>query len=172
MNKLEFMQKLQSARAEWDDLIAQAQSLGEEAMMSSSEDDGWSLKDFVAHNIWYEREIVRLLTTRNLSHPPSDELWATRNDERNQALYDMFREMPLTDVLAEEKQTYKELLTEIRKLNDVELNDPRRFTDMPMDWIPWKVLAENSYEHYSAHLDDIKHLVSLLAGSKHPTPDI
>jgi hypothetical protein len=172
MNKLEFMQNLQAARAEWEDLIAQAQSLGDEAMTSRPEDSEWSLKDFVAHNIWYEREIVRLLTTRNLSYPPSDELWATRNDERNQALHGMLRDMPLAEVLDKEKQTYKELLIEIRKLTDSDLNDPRRFIDMPMDWIPWKVIAENSYEHYSAHLDDIKHLISLSAGSKRPTPDI
>src|SRR5262245_19771122 len=134
MNRLEFQQNLQTARAEWDALIEEAQSLGDEVMESRPEDGGWSLKDYVAHNIWYESEILRLLTTRNLSYPPSDELWATRNDERNKVLYDMFRDMPLAEVLAEEKQVYKELLVEVRKLTDTDLNDPRRFQDMPMDW--------------------------------------
>jgi len=164
MNKLEFLQNLQTSRAEWDALIEEAQSLGEQAMESPGGE--WSLKDYVAHNIWYEREILRLLTTRNLSYPPSDELWASRDSERNQVLYDMFLDMSVSEVLVEEKQTYKELLTEIRKLTDADLNDPRRFQDMPMDWIPWKILAENSYEHYANHLDDIKNLLKTLEYSK------
>lgn len=166
MNRLEFQQNLQTTRAEWDALIDEALALGDEVVEARPEDGGWSLKDYVAHNIWYEREILRLLTTRNLSYPPSDELWATRNDERNMMLYDMFRDMPVSEVLAEEKQVYKELLTEVRKLTDADLTDPRRFQDMPMDWIPWKVLAENSYEHYTSHLDDIKNLLSSLQQDK------
>jgi hypothetical protein len=166
MNKLEFLQNLQTSRAEWDALIAEAQSLGEDAMLARAEGDAWSLKDFIAHNIWYEREILRLLTTRNLSFGPSDELWATRNDERNKVLYDMYRDLPLSTVLAEEKQLYKDLLIEIRKLKDEDFNDPRRFNDMPIDWIPWRILAENSYEHYASHIDDVKHLLKSLASSR------
>jgi hypothetical protein len=166
MDKLEFLQNLQTSRAEWDTLIEEALSLGEQAVELRAEDGEWSLKDFIAHNIWYEREILRLLTTRTLSFAPSDELWATRDHERNKVLYDMFRDLPLSEVLAEEKQVYKELLVEIRRLTDADLNDPRRFQDMPMDWIPWKVLAENSYEHYTNHLDDIKNLLKALEPSK------
>ena len=99
MNRLEFQQNLQAARAQWDALIEEAQVLGDEAMEVRPEDDGWSVKDYVAHNIWYEREILRLLATRNLPYPPSDELWATRDSERNKVLYDMFCDMPLTEVL-------------------------------------------------------------------------
>ena len=135
-------------------------------MLSRSEDDAWSLKDFVAHNIWYEREILRLLTTRDLSFGPSDDLWATRNDERNKVLYDMYRDLPLSSVLSEEKQVYKDLLIEVRKLTDEDLNDPRRFNDMPIDWLPWRIIAENSYEHYSSHLDDIKKHLEALESSK------
>jgi hypothetical protein len=166
MNKLEFLQNLQTSRAEWDALIEEVQALGEQAMESPVVEDEWSLKDFVAHNIWYEREILRLLATRSLSYPPSDELWASRDSARNQVLYDMFHDMPISEVLAEEKQTYKELLAEIRKLTDADLNDPRRFQDMPMDWVPWKILAENSYEHYANHLDDIKNLLKTFEYSK------
>jgi hypothetical protein len=166
MNKLEFLQNLQTSRAEWDALISEAQSLGEEAMLSRAGDDEWSLKDLIAHNIWYEREIVRLLTTRNLSFGPSDDLWATRNDERNKVLYEMYRDLPLSIVLSEEKQVYKDLLIEIRKLKDEDFNDPRRFNGMPMDWLPWRILAENSYEHYSSHINDIKkHLETLEAAN-------
>src|SRR4051812_48566603 len=99
MNKLDFVQNLQTTRAEWDAVIEEAQSLGEQAIESPGGDGGWSLKDYVAHNIWYEREILRLLTTRSLSYPPSDELWASRDSERNQVLYDMFRDMPPSQVL-------------------------------------------------------------------------
>src|SRR4051812_12067030 len=112
MNRLEFQQNLQSSRAEWDALIEEALALGDQTMEARAGAGEWSLKDYIAHNIWYEREILRLLTTRNLSHPPSDDLWATRDHERNETLYDMFRDVPVSEVLAEEKQVYKELLVE------------------------------------------------------------
>jgi hypothetical protein len=34
------------------------------------------------------------------------------------------------------------------------LHDPGRFTDMPPDWLPWDLLAQNTYEHYQDHLLD------------------
>ena len=161
MNRLEFLGKLQPARAEWDALVAQAQARnnGVEAVISEPGEGDWSLKDLVAHNIWYQSEIVRLLKARNLSFEPSDKLWAMRDDERNKAIYDMYHDKPLSVVLAEEQQVYKELLAEVRMLGDEDFNDPRRFNDMPVDWIPWRVFAENSYEHYTSHLDDLKGLI-------------
>jgi hypothetical protein len=157
MNKAEFMSNLQAARAEWDSLLAQAQAQGDASMLTTSDDmNGWSIKDFVAHNNWYEREILRLLKTRTLLFGPSDRLWAMRNDERNQVIYDMYHDLPLSGVLLEERQVYKDLLVELRRLKDEDFNDPRRFNGMPIDWMPWQLMAENSYEHYRSHLDDIK----------------
>jgi hypothetical protein len=83
-----------------------------------------------------------------------------RNDERNKAIYDLFHDLPLTALVAKEQEIYNELFIEVRKLNDIDLNDPTRFTGMPVDWMPWKLLAENSYEHYASHLDDLKRLMS------------
>jgi hypothetical protein len=164
MEKAEFLQYLKASRLEWDQLVARAkaQEEQEEQTGGSRPDDGdrWSLKDFVAHNIWYEQEIVRLLKTRTLPYGPSDELWAMRDSERNRVLYDLFHDLPLAALLAKEQEIYKELFIEVRKLNDTDLNDPTRFTGMPLDWMPWKVVAENSYEHYNNHLEDLKRLVS------------
>jgi hypothetical protein len=160
MNKAEFMSKLQSARAEWDALIAQALSGGEATMLAPSDDmNGWSIKDLIAHNSWYEREILRVLTTRDLSYEPADELWAMRSGERNQVIYDIHRDMPLSEVLADEQKVYKELLIELRRLKEEDFTDPRRFKGMPMDWMPGRVMAENSYKHYASHLDDIKRII-------------
>jgi len=161
MEKAVFLQDLNASRLEWDQLIAQAQAQEEQAGGSRPDNDGqWSLKDFVAHNIWYEQEIARLLKTRSLPYAPSDELWAMRDSERNKVLYDLFHDLPLAALVAKEQEIYNELFIEVRKLNDADLNDPTRFTGMPVDWMPWKVLAENSYEHYTGHLDDLKRLLS------------
>jgi hypothetical protein len=160
MNKAEFMSNLNSARAEWDALVAQAQAQGDATMVVSSEAaDGWSVKDLIAHAAWYEREILRLLTTRDLSYEPADELWAMRNSDRNQVIYDIHRDWSLGDVLADEQKVYKELFVELRKLKEEDFTDPRRFKGMPMDWIPWRVMAENTYEHYISHLEDITRLI-------------
>jgi len=139
MEKAEFVQNLKASRLEWEALVAQARSGEEEGGGSRpgrGSEDEWSLKDFVAHNIWYEQEIVRLLQTRTLPHAPSDDLWAMRNDERNKVLYDMFHDLPLAALVAKEQEIYNELFIEVRKLNDADLNDPTRYTGMPVDWMP------------------------------------
>jgi hypothetical protein len=165
METAEFLRNIRAARQEWDGLVAQALTQEEQSggayEETGSSSEAWSLKDLIAHNIWYEQEIVRLLRTHSLSFEPSDELWAMRNDERNKALYEMYHHLPLDAVLAEEKQAYKDLFIELLRINDADLNDPTRFEGMPADWMPWKVLAENSYEHYSDHLADLRKLLGI-----------
>ena len=59
-------------------------------------------------------------------------------------------------MLAEEWQVYAQLLAEVQKLSDEDLNDPRRFREMPADWVPWEVIAGNSFKHYQDHILPIR----------------
>ena len=48
---------------------------------------------------------------------------------------------------------HEDLLQVLRTLDDTDLHDPARFAEMPAEWEPWSLIANNTYEHYEAHLD-------------------
>ena len=93
------------------------------------------------------------MQTRTLT---GSELWNLPQDERNEAIYQQYRNQPFHDIISQEQQAYAEILAAAKTLSDEELNDPHRFKDMPGDWIPWQILAGNSFTHYPDHITSIR----------------
>ena len=150
MNKAAFLETLQTGRAQWEALLAEI----DEARMTEPRVEGeWSVKDIIAHVAWYEREMVGILQARALV---GSSLWVLPNAERNAAIFDQNRDRSLPDVLTEAQRAYAELLQAAQGLAEDDLIDPSRYRDMPADWVPWKVLADNTYEHYCAHIPAIR----------------
>jgi uncharacterized protein (TIGR03083 family) len=150
MDKIRFLDMLLTERAEWDQVLSRI----DEVRMSVPGVAGeWSVKDVVAHVTWYEREMVGVLTAHALA---GSDLWDLPTDERNQMLFEQNRQRPLGDVLAEARQVFDQLLAAMRSLSDEDLVDPGRFRDMPADWVPWQILAGNTYEHYRDHLPGLR----------------
>jgi hypothetical protein len=118
--------------------------------------DGRTPKDVVAHVTWYEKQIVGVLKARALA---GSELWDASLEERNAAIYEQNKDRPLVDVLSESKRVFAELVSLIRGLGEADLHDPARFAGMPQDWLPWRLIAENTFEHYRAHLEELEGLV-------------
>ena len=150
MNVSEFLAKLRDGRAEWNALLS---SIDEARMIEPGVEGLWSLKDVIAHVTWFEREMIGLLQARALA---GSELWELSPDERNAAIFEENRRRTLDDVLDEARQTYPQLLREVESLSDEDLNDARRFRDMPEEWQPWDVIAGNSYDHYRQHITAIR----------------
>jgi len=113
----------------------------------------WSVKDIIAHMTWCEREALGILQARALG---GSDLWNLPQDERNAAVFVENRDRPLHEVLTEAQQVYAQLLEAVQTLSDEDLNDPNRFRDMPTDWLPWQIIAGNSYEHYRQHTPSIR----------------
>jgi uncharacterized damage-inducible protein DinB len=155
LSKTQLLAELRAARAEWDALLAE---IPRERMEQSGVEGKWSVKDIIAHVTWSEREMVSVLQKRALvgADPRSDELWRLSNDERNAVVVAQHRQRTLDDVLQDAQRTYEALLAAIQSLSDEDLNDARRFKDMPADWQPWRVLAGNSYIHYPDHARSIR----------------
>lgn len=146
MTKKEFLEKLTTLREQWDALLDQ---ISPAWMLVPRETGGWTMKDTIAHVTWYEREMVVLLRERVLA---GSEIWPLPVDERNRVIHRENRLRDLEEVLAEAIQVHQELVRELKKLEDEDLNDPARFRDMPADWVPWEVIASNTYEHYNEHI--------------------
>ena len=65
MDKEEFMLKFHAARSEWDAMLAE---VGTARMLEPGvTDEGWTVKDVVAHNTWNEREIVEMTRTHSMA---------------------------------------------------------------------------------------------------------
>jgi len=121
--------------------------------------DGWSLKDILAHVAWHELEMIGLIRTRVLSGSP---WWELSTDERNQKIYELYRDRSLVEIVETAEDAYHRLLTALRALPDEALNDPQHFDQMPSDWVPWRVIASNTYGHYLRHVGQVRKLAEQL----------
>ncbi len=150
MTKTELFNQLKTARAEWDALIG---TIDPKWMAETGVEGPRSAKDIIAHVIWYEREMVGMLNARALV---GSDLWELPQDERNAVLLEENRNRSLDDVLTESKQVFEQLLLAVQALSEQAVNDPSRFKDMPTQWVPWQVIAGNTFDHYPVHAASIR----------------
>ena len=151
MNKSEFLDTLQTVRAQWEELLAE---VGKARMQEPGVAGEWSVKDIIAHVTWPEREMAAILQARSLA--AGSELWDLPQDELNAVVVAQNRDRPLQEVLAEEQQVYARFFEALQELSEEELVDASYFQEMPADWLPWEMLASNCFEHYRAHMPDIR----------------
>ena len=150
MIKAELLKRIQAERQQWGTILAK---MSEADMLRSRGEDGWTVKDMIAHISWFEREMVTLIEARALV---GSELWLLPPDERNKVIYEQNLKRPLASILTESTQIHQQLLDALSTLPDtISLDSPADFENMPPDWIPWQIIASNSYKHYQAHLPDL-----------------
>jgi len=113
----------------------------------------WSVKDVIAHVMDGERELVQIMHTHVVT---GSELWNLSDDERNEIVYQQNRERPLHESRSEEQQAYANLLAAAQTLSDDDLNDPHHFQRMPEEWVPWRIFAGNSFQHYQDHMPALR----------------
>lgn len=148
--KDELLDTLRREREAWDALIAR---VGPARMELAGVAGSWNTRDVVAHVTWTERETVGILRARALV---GSELWALPLEERNKILYEQNRHRAADEVLAEAATVFQELLAAIDMLSEEDLTDAARFRGFPPDWVPWRVVAINTYHHYEHHAPGIQ----------------
>ena len=151
MNSALFLEKLHKGRTDWDALLAQ---LPEEQLTIPGASGAWTVKDVIAHITWHEREMTGMLDGRTMAHGSG--LWLLSTDERNAAVYVENKDRALAEVVEEAPKIYQEMLGLVATLTDKELHDASQFEHMPADWVPWKIIASNTYGHYQMHTPDIQ----------------
>jgi hypothetical protein len=145
MNQQELLTAVQDDWANWQNVLAR---VGEQRMTEPGASGAWSVKDIIAHITFFENEMVGLLQTRVLA---GSDLWALPQDERNRVIYEQNRSRALGDVLAESAQVHARMVRLLDGLSDADLLEAARFKEMPADWLPWRIIAENTFEHYRDH---------------------
>ncbi len=150
MDKMTFLETLKTDRSQWEAWLAH---VDDRQLMQPGVSGEMSMKDVVAHVTWYEREMVGVLKQRALV---GSDLWDLSTDQRNAAIFEANRDRSPSDVREEAQQVFEQLVEALESLAGDELTDPAQFRDMPTDWIPWQVIASNSYEHYHQHIPDVR----------------
>ena len=150
MNKTELLDTMLNRRAEWNALLSQ---VDQERMMQPGVAGEWSVKNIVAHVTWTESETAQLLQASAFA---GSQLWELPENERNAVVFELNRDRPLPEVLAQATDVFKQLLDAVRALSEEDLNDPARFQDMPISGIPWRIVVANSFAHYYQHMPGIR----------------
>ncbi len=150
------IEAIEAARENWNYAIG---LVPEGKMEWKPAPDAWSLKDVIAHVAWHELQMIELAETRDLVGSP---WWDLPTDERNDRIYEQYKDQPLDEVLAMAEDAYSRMMEALKTLSDEDMDDPSRFTDMPPDWIPWRLFASNTYEHYLRHVAQVRNLAVML----------
>ena len=153
ITKVKVVQAIKQGRAEWEAVL---EEVGRERMEQPGVEGDWTVKDIVAHNMWNEREMVRMVSDHAMLPSESDRLWQMSNDERNDELYTLFKDRPLDELLDEDRMVHHQLMEVMEGLDDADMVDPSRFPGMPDDWVPWEILAGCTFNHYPDHIRDIR----------------
>lgn len=153
MDKVTFITTLQEARHGWKAVLAQ---MDEQRLLQPGVVNTWSVKDVIAHVAWYEREMIPVMRTHVFA---GSELWEMSTDERNIVLFQQNSQRPLQEILTEEEHIYADFFEAVQMLEDEDLNIPQRFKEMPEDWLPWQLFADNSFVHYQQHLPAVRQWV-------------
>jgi hypothetical protein len=159
MTKTQVLDTLRTERSQWEALLAE---VGEARMTEEILASWWTIKDVIAHVMWYEQQTAEALQPTLRQRPTRDWLWDLTADKRNAILYKEYRDRPLAKIRAEAQQVFAQLITAIENLTEAEVQDPARFPNLPPGWQPWHFIARHSYEHYREHTPRIRAWLDLL----------
>lgn len=154
MNKQEV---LQTARAEFDRLEALLSGLSEAQILATVLDDGWSIKDVIAHlKAWQELSIMRLeagqygVEPARPNWPEQLDLETESNiDEINAWIYAQHRDMPWPDLYQVWRYGYLRFLALGELIPEEDLLKKKRYA-----WTDSYSLADsliNSARHHKEH---------------------
>jgi len=163
MDKATLLKTLIETRAAWEALLAQ---IDEEQMQKPGAAGKWSVKNVIAHVAWCESEIVPVLRTHVIA---DSDFWNLSDDEGNEITYQQNKDRPLHDIVKEERQAYTALLEVVQQLRDEDLNDPHCFKNMPQEWRPWQLIADNSFKHYEDHMPSLRDWLAKTKEETHTT---
>ena len=160
MNKALLLDKMQAGYAEMGDVLAQ---LDEEQLTAPGVNGVWSAKDVIAHLAAWQRRILDGL--RNPASVGSSEETDTdeslsgdeQTNRMNEQFYQENRTRPLTEVLADFRDSYQEMVETVQAMPEEMLIGSNTFAWT--DGTPlWEYVAGNTYDHYQEHIEPVRAL--------------
>jgi len=160
-SKEEIIDRIDEAWSSLQRLIAEAT---EHELIAAGPDNGWSIKDYVAHITSWERSLVALLhgkpryVAMGIDRATFESDAADRVDQINEELYQHDQDRSLSDVLAASRQTHQAVLDALAGMgyDDLLLPYAHYQPDHPEETDPvgyWVLRAAASHIH--SHLGSI-----------------
>jgi hypothetical protein len=164
MDKTALLDTIQTEHANLEALIA---PLGETQLCSPSLEEGWSIKDILAHIAIWERLCTGWLEQFLQGQTPqfSEEILTGRVNDR---IFLENRNRPLHEVQEDFRQIHERFLQKVTLLvlghAEEEINTPHRFawTEPWQGWVEPQghsliaIIADNSFHHYRDHAQQIR----------------
>ena len=136
INEREILSDVITQMEEWDHVTPQ----------------GWTMTELLGHILWYEIQMVHLLTKRSLGDDP---YWLLSHSDRNEKIRQNYSKYTLDTIRAEFIRVGKELVKAFRDLDPDELDVPKNF-GMPENWNPVDILDQNLLAHYKQHHEQFR----------------
>jgi hypothetical protein len=146
MKKEELLATMRRDRATLDAAIGK---LSDAEKLKAALDDGWSVKDVLAHISAWERTATSWLDV--IARGETPERPEVRDvDATNARFYAASTDAPLAAVLDESRASHAEIVAATERLSDAQLNDKQ-----PLGFKLWRMIDGNSAEHYREHTRQI-----------------
>jgi hypothetical protein len=149
VNKTVFLQRMQKSRRELESALAE---LTEAQILQPGASGEMSVKDMLVHITWHEVQMIGMIEQMALIGSP---WWALPTDERNAQIYEANRGRSWADVWAEAQEVYPRLYALLQGLDEAAYLEAALYREMPPDWEPWRIFADNTFDHYDHHLADL-----------------
>ena len=132
--------------------------LSETQMQQPFKENGWTVKDFLAHITAWEQRLVQW-TRESLQgitpQRPAPGMTWDNLDRLNEMTYLEARDRPLDEVQAEYRRSHEQVLKLVGELTQEDLFDPQRFAWRNGDPM-WHMVAANTWWHDREHNETIK----------------
>ena len=172
-SKAEVMSRIDAA---WTALQQIVESATDDDLTAPGDDEGWSVKDHLAHLAVWERSLIALLTgeARHTAMGVDRATYEGEDVDRiNAVIHATHRDRTLADVRVFADQTHRALLDVLEPLSYDDLMRPYahyqpdapELTDPVGYWV-----AGNTYEHYDEHGGWIDAVLTTVRGTARSSP--
>jgi hypothetical protein len=155
MSKAELLEQILLERKLLEEALAQ---VPEEQVAQPGAENGWSVKDILAHIVAWEQQMIRWLGEITQGEIP-EWLASTVSDDDvdrwNEQVYLANRDRPLDEVRSEFERSYGQALSAVKDMPEEALLDPE-FTAWRQSRPLWYVVAANTFWHYKEHRESIQ----------------
>jgi len=156
MDKETFIREFKNERQKLSTTILQLMT---EHKLDLILDNGWTVKDVIAHINWYDEQMYSMISTMAME---GSELWNIELHERNKTIHNTYKEDPKEIILKNFGRLSIQLEKALNSLIDANYGDPSFFRSMPTEYEPWQILESNLHKHYRDHINNLNALLSLI----------
>ncbi len=144
------LERMQSGFSAFERLLA---SLDEQQLTTPGVNGTWSVKDNLAHLSAWHRRTINLLDAALQGVELPDPTPDMTEEEINEQFYQQNKSRALSEIQAEFRDTYQQLVGLVKKISHKDLNKP-------LSWLNGRPVGlyvpGNTFEHYEEHTHIIK----------------